>query len=112
MNYFALCHSDTDKELREMIMYGMRRMYDTSYVRDKTNLFRNTLLKRFKNIQTTIIYTTANKGYDPCPLSFLWLLSEIENVSFSEIIIKGVHDYRYDNEQYLCFPWDQVRQYI
>eukprot|EP01084_Bolivina_argentea_P005053 9556_1 len=69
-------------------MYGMRIMKTS--IEDKTNLFRKTLLKRFKNIQTIIIYTTYGHGGYPCPLSFLWLLSEIEKVSFSEIIIKGV----------------------
>eukprot|EP01083_Nonionella_stella_P123640 372631_1 len=59
---------------------------------EKTNIFRKTLFKIFKNIQTIIIYTTYNGGGYPCMLSFLSLLSEIEKGSFNKITIKGVHD--------------------
>eukprot|EP01084_Bolivina_argentea_P239179 402018_1 len=99
LNYYGLTRDDKDmdKELREMIMYEMRRMDKEVEVVDKTNLFRQTLLKTFKN-KTVIIYTTGYRGTDHCPLSFLQLLSEIEKVSFSQIIIKGVHN-TFDNNK-------------
>eukprot|EP01084_Bolivina_argentea_P239177 402016_1 len=108
LNYYGLTRDDKDmdKELREMIMYEMGNYR----IKDKTNLFRKTLLKRFKNIQTVIIYTTSTSGRDPCPLSFLWLLSEIEKVSFSEIIIKGVHDIRNNNKpSWIYMIWEKTR---
>eukprot|EP01084_Bolivina_argentea_P320586 556259_1 len=108
LNYYVLSAWDMDVELREMIMYGMRRM-ETS-IEDKTNLFRKTLLKRFKNIQTVIIYTTDVWGGDSCPLSFLWLLSEIEKVSFSEIIIKGVcKDKKNPKPSWIYMIWKKTR---
>eukprot|EP01084_Bolivina_argentea_P092218 165935_1 len=79
-------------------------------IEDKTNLFRKTLLKRFENIQTVIIYTTMDSGGYEYQLSFLCLLSEIEKVSFGEIIIKGVcKDKKNPKPSWIYMTWKKTR---
>eukprot|EP01084_Bolivina_argentea_P292202 502287_1 len=96
LNLSMLCDDDyMDKELREMIMYGMRMTKDYKEVTDKTNLFGKHLFKVFTNIENITMFTTNNTG-DPayqCSLSFLWLLREIERETFNKIEIYGTHEY-------------------
>eukprot|EP01084_Bolivina_argentea_P270346 459659_1 len=97
-------------------MYEMKKeeenprtiLFIKQHSQHQSNLFRKKIFDIFKYCGTLIVYTTDRHGYDAYPLSFLSLLSEIEQISFTKIIIKAVHPREWTpNPSWISFMWEK-----
>ena len=109
----------TYKEFKKMLYHDIKGYKCWDDVNDKIsdknkfNLFKSDLFRLLPNLQTIVLITTTGDGTDVYPLSFLCLLSEIENTSLNKLIIKAIRATRYGyDKSWLLDIWSTSKEQV